>query len=158
MAFSLIHFKPQKGTAPSTCQISTHSCKRFMTDLFWPNFTWIFLHNSVNPHWIPTKIGTKMHFNKPLLDWYTCSCFIASVQNEEEETKVKFCFICISGLARAVCWYVNLLTWCSKRFWSYIGVKMTFSFFLSIYGTSASWAAWHTTVCLDMWPLRRLLW
>ena len=35
----------------------------------------------------------------------------------------------------------------------YKGVKMTFSFFLSIYsrcGALASWAARHTTVCLDM--------
>ena len=34
----------------------------------------------------------------------------------------------------------------------YKGVKMTFSFFLSIYsqcGVSASWAARHTIVCLD---------
>jgi len=31
-----------------------------------PNFTQILLHNSVNPHWIPTKIGAKMCFTHPL--------------------------------------------------------------------------------------------
>ena len=40
-----------------------------------------------------------------------------------------------------------------KRSWSYIGVKITFFFFLSIYsrgGAMASWAAQHATVCLDI--------
>jgi len=38
-----------------------------------------------------------------------------------------------------------------NRPWSYIGVKMMFSFFLSICsrcGAPASWAAWHTTMYL----------
>jgi len=59
-------------------------------------------------------------------------------------------------------WYVDLPTWWAslqqiwlnsgKRFWSYMGVKITSSFFLSIYswcGTLASWAIRYTTMCLD---------
>jgi len=40
-----------------------------------------------------------------------------------------------------------------KRSRSYIGMKITFFVFLSIYsqgGATASWATQHTTVCLDI--------
>jgi len=40
------------------------------------------------------------------------------------------------------------------------GVKMMFSFFLSIYswcGTSASWAAQHPTMCLDTYVIPRII-
>jgi len=52
-----------------------------------------------------------------------------------------------SGASLQQIW-LNLGKW----FQSYIGVKITFFVFLSIYSwcdTTASWATWQTTVCLD---------
>ena len=61
-------------------------------------------------------------------------------------------------------WYVDYPNWVARlqQIWfqsdkgsqSYIGVKITFSFFLLIYsrcGAPASWAARHTIVCLDIY-------
>jgi len=46
------------------------------------SFTWIVTHNSVNFHWVSTKIGTEKHFDRRLmcakcqLNWSTHSCFM----------------------------------------------------------------------------------
>jgi len=70
-------------------------------------------------------------------------------------------------------WYVDLpnlqaslqQVWLGKESWSYIGMKIMFSYFLSIYslcGVLASWASRHTTMCLDCpffysgWKLLRI--
>ena len=53
-----------------------------MTDLR-PYYTQIIGHNSVNVHWIPTKLGTEIRLNEPFKcakfqsNWSTNSCFIA---------------------------------------------------------------------------------
>ena len=75
-----------------------------MTDLR-PYLTQIIGHNSVNVHWIPTKVGTQIRLNEPFKcakfqpDPSTHSCFMAdfaNVRNEEveeeknEEIKTKF--------------------------------------------------------------------
>ena len=93
---------------------------------------------------------------------------LRSVQNEDEETtkKLKRNFVC-SYLRHGwtvflQIWYVDSHNWparllkiwfqSDKRSRSYIGVKITFSFFLLIYsrcGAPDSWATRHAIVCLD---------
>ena len=90
-----------------------------------------------------------------------------SVRNEEEKTKKLFqnfvhLYLGISWYDLHQIWYVDSPSsgasqqqiWLNsgKRSRSYIGVKITFFVFLSIYsrcGATASWAAQHTTVCLE---------
>jgi len=78
---------------------------------------------------------------------------------------------CISKTAGAISfkYSIGLPTWqislqqiwlnSGMRSWSYIGVKIMFSFFLSIYSQCSaptSWATRHNTVCLDTNLLSRL--
>jgi len=48
-------------------------------------------NNSINPHWITTKIGTKMCFNLTFMcakfqfDWYILWLKMQSVQNEKDK-------------------------------------------------------------------------
>jgi len=85
-----------------------------------------------------------------------------SVQNEEERKKKKL-FQNFAHLYLAIGWSNLLQIWylvqgisaanLGKISQSYIGVKITFFVFLSLYSCCsmmASWAARHTTVCLDI--------
>ena len=95
---------------------------------------------------------------------------LRSVRNEEVEEekkkKLKRNFVRSylgNGLSDVLqIWYVDSPNWAARlqQIWfqsdkgsqSYIGVKIAFSFFLLIYsrcGAPTSWAARHTTVCLD---------
>ena len=94
-------------------------------------------------------------------------CFIAifaSVRKDEDEKKTNFGHSYLgNGLSDFLqIWNVDSPSWRAtlQQIWfqsdevspRYKCVKMTFSFFLSIYsrcGAPASWAARHTIVCLD---------
>ena len=145
-----------------------------VTDLR-PYFTRIIGHNSMNVHRIPTQLGTEIRCNDPFKcanlqpDWRTNSCFMANFAKcakRRTEKKRNFGrsylgngwsdFLHIlyvdSPTARALLQQIRLQLDKGSR--SYKGVKITFTIFLLIYsqcGAPASWAARHTTVCLDIW-------
>jgi len=82
-----------------------------------------------------------------------------SVRNEEEKLFWNFArsYLGIGWSDLLQIWNVDLRylqqVWLNSGKWSqsYVGVKITFFVFLSIHSegdAKASWAAWHTTVCL----------
>jgi len=134
-------------------------------------------YNSLNLVQIPTKIGTEMRFNEPFM----CTKFqhdrSMRLQVMVENTKCEktrrgrkkrrnyfeTLLNHFSGLAGMI-WYVDLPSsgaflqqiWLNsgKISQSYIGVKIKFFVFLPMYsqcGATASWAARHTTMRLDMY-------
>jgi len=99
-----------------------------------------------------------MHFNEPfvcaehfnLIDARVCrNCKVCEMKIKKKRKKIKQNKILVAhilGLAGEVCFKFGMWSclprresqqqiWCNsgKRSWSYKGVKMTFSFFLSIY-------------------------
>ena len=133
---------------------------------------WKIDHNSINLYQIPTKIDLQMHFNEPFM----CTKFqldrsrrsqvmVENVKCAKRQRKnKKLCLLVfhdwLAWLAsNLVCRSPSLVAllqqiWLNlgKRSQSYIGGKITFFVFLSIYSwcnATASWATWHTTVRLD---------
>ena len=73
-------------------------------------FTQIIGHNSVNVHWIPTKLGIEIRLNEPFKyakfqpDWSTHSCFMADFakcakRRRKNEKKTQTLAACISEMA-----------------------------------------------------------
>ena len=133
------------------------------------SFMQIIRHNSRTIHQICTNVDAKIRLWTPFLcakfqgNWSTCLHFIAivaSVQKHKEKKKKKkskfWQLVSQKWLKRFLSNLVCKLPWLAGssvvRNHRDTSVKMTFSFFLSIYpwcGALASWATRHTIVCLD---------
>ena len=137
-------------------------------------FTRIIGHNSLTVHKICTKFDSRIRLWTP----FPCAKFqdyqsmhlhfiaiFASVRKDEEKKNETFgCSYLGNGWSDFLqIWNVDSPSWWAtlQQIWlqsnkgspRYKGVKMTFSFFLSIYsrcGAPASWAIRHTIVCLDI--------
>ena len=96
--------------------------------------------------------------------FYGKFCEVCEMKMKKKTKKILFA--CISEMAGAIFfkfgmetpltgWHVSSNIWFQSDMGSqsYIGVKIAFSFFLLIHsrcGAPTSWAARHTTVCLDV--------
>ena len=142
-------------------------------------FTRIIGHNSLTVHPIYTKFDNRIRPWTPFLcakfqgDRSTRLRFIAIFASVRKHARGRRRNFGCSYLGNGLCdflqiWNVDSPSW--RRGWratltlqqiriryhrgtNYKGMKMTFSFFLSIYprcGAPASWAARHTIVCLNV--------
>jgi len=104
-----------------------------MTEL-WPNFMQIILHNSMNPHWIPTKIGTKMDFLKfvpsfSLICIHICVLWpkMQSVQNKDEKMNWNYAhsYLRIGMSNMLQIWWAGLPIWQAsvQQIWLNLGKK-----------------------------------
>jgi len=108
VAFSSIHYKPQKGilmmVTPSSWQVSA-----FLNMVHPVGVIWIIFHNFVSPHWIPTKIDTNIEpfmcaqFQFNCLCFYDQKCKVCKINKKLTRNKNEILLTQILGMAGAIC-------------------------------------------------------